>query len=319
MYRMKLLSVIVLLFTVYSVRGKSVANLNDDVLKDVHFLFWNREHPINYKELKIGDAAILNEARYDISIPTVIFIHGFLMDGHSDEQVLKMRDEYLKGQDINFISVDWEKMAAGPDYSSAVDHVERIGVVISDMITFLNKFGTFQEKFHLIGFCLGAHIAGKAADSVNFAFNRVTGLDPVSLGFSMDDRNSRLDIDDAMFVDVIHTNSGSDNFTVSFPEPIGYEDFYVNGGSAQVGCPSVGQVDFSSLIKGCNHRRALEYFTESINSQVDFTSTLCDSWDSFTAGKCTNADTIAMGEHVNDAYEGKFYLSTNAQSPYAKQ
>ena len=83
--------------------------------------------------------------------------------------------EYLEGQDINFISVDWEKMAAGPDYSSAVDHVERIGVVISDMITFLNKFGTFQEKFHLIGFCLGAHIAGKAADSVNFAFNRVTG------------------------------------------------------------------------------------------------------------------------------------------------
>ena len=60
----------------------------------------------------------------------------------------------------------------------------------------------------------------------------------------MDDRNSRLDFDDAMFVDVIHTNSGSDNFTVSFPELIGYEDFYVNGGALQPGCPST---DFRTL------------------------------------------------------------------------
>ena len=52
----------------------------------------NSVNPENYKELIIGDAAVANAARYDISLPTVIFIHGFLMNGHSDEQILKMRD-----------------------------------------------------------------------------------------------------------------------------------------------------------------------------------------------------------------------------------
>jgi len=280
---------------------------------------YDRVNPVTYKELEIGDAAIANEARYDISLPTVIFIHGFLMNGRNDEQILKMRDEYLNGQDCNFISVDWEKIAAGPDYSSAVNNVGRVGVVVSDMITFLHKFGTAEEKFHLVGFCLGAHVAGKAADTVDFAFTRVTGLDPIYQGFSLDDTANRLDFDDALFVDIIHTNSGSDDSSVSFSEAIGHEDFYVNGGNAQPGCRPVQGGNISDLIKSCSHRRALEYFTESVNSKVGFTSTLCDSWESFTAGKCVHLDTIQMGEHVDDAYEGKFYLSTNSKSPYAKK
>ena len=43
------------------------------------------------------------------------------------------------------------------------------------MITFLHKYGTAEEKFHLVDFDLGAHAAGKAADTVDFAFARVTG------------------------------------------------------------------------------------------------------------------------------------------------
>jgi len=315
---MKLLRAAILLFTVYSVQSKSIGHLNDDVLDNTHFLLWNRVNPENYKELIIGDAAVANAARYDISLPTVIFIHGFLMNGHSDEQILKMRDEYLKGQDVNFISVDWEKIAAGPDYSTAVDNVKRIGELTSSMITFLHKYGTAEEKFHLVGFDLGAHAAGKAADTVDFAFARVTGLDPVYRGFSLFNTANRLDSDDAMSVDVIHTNSGSDDSSVSFADAIGHQDFYVNGGKVQLGCSPVESRNISDLTKSCSHRRALEYFIESINSKVGFTSTLCDSWDSFTAGKCADADTVQMGEHVEDAYEGMFYLSTNAKSPYAK-
>jgi len=162
--------------------------------------------------------------------------------------ILNRRTEYLNGQDCNFISVDWEKIAAGPDYSSAVNNVGRVGVVVSDMITFLHKFGTAEEKFHLVGFCLGAHVAGKAADTVDFAFTRVTGLDPIYQGFSLDDTANRLDFDDALFVDIIHTNSGSDDSSVSFSEAIGHEDFYVNGGNAQPGCRPVQGGNISDLI-----------------------------------------------------------------------
>ena len=152
-----------------------------------------------------------------------------------------------------------------------------------------------------------------------------------------------------MSVDVIHTNSGSDDSSVSFADAIGHQDFYVNGGKVQLGCSPVESRNISDLtskmclslwdlekwelwefdinqalqfkirwfllitsmidVESCSHRRALEYFIESINSKVGFTSTLCDSWDSFTAGKCADADTVQMGEHVEDAWVQKLQAS----------
>lgn len=52
-------------------------------------------NPKNYHELKTGDVAILNEAQYDISLPTIIFAHGFTMNGHKDEKILRLRDGKL--------------------------------------------------------------------------------------------------------------------------------------------------------------------------------------------------------------------------------
>ena len=83
--------------------------------------------------------------------------------------------EYLKFQDCNFISVDWEKLANAPNYHRAVNDVKLVGEATGDLITFLNKFGTAQEKFHLVGFSLGSHVVGKAASSVAFDITRVTG------------------------------------------------------------------------------------------------------------------------------------------------
>jgi len=313
---MKLFICAVLLLAVCSAQGKSVAS--DDVLANTHFLLWNRYHPTEYKELEIGDAAILNEARYDISLPTMIFIHGFLMNGHDDEKVLQMRDAYLERQDCNFISVDWQKLAEGPNYPQALSNVGPVGVLTADLITFLNKQGTAIEKFHLIGFSLGAHVAGKAAATVDFVVSRVTGLDPAYPGFSMEDTDNRLDTSDALFVDVIHTNSGSSIQTsISFPQAIGHADFFVNGGASQPGCGIISG-GFTDLIKGCSHGRALEYFTESINSPVGFTAELCDSWRDFTSGKC-HGTTNQMGEPIDDSNWGVFYSATNKESPYAKK
>ena len=36
----------------------------------------------------------------------------------------------------------------------------------------------------------------------------------------------------------------------------------------------------------CNHIRAYEFFTESINSECQFVGVECDSWDAFYNGKC---------------------------------
>jgi len=315
---------IVLLLAVCSIQGKSIGKENDDVLnemevsseKDVldkmHFLLWNRANPTNYVELKTGNAAILQQIRYDITIPTIIFAHGFTMNGRN-EKVLKMRDEYLKFQDCNFISVDWEKLANAPNYHRAVNDVKLVGEATGDLITFLNKFGTAQEKFHLVGFSLGSHVVGKAASSVAFDITRVTGLEPAHPEFSLKDTNKRLDKSDALFVDVVHTNSAS----LSFPDAIGHVDFYVNGGMSQPGCGLISG-DPIDLLHGCSHGRAVDYFTESINGQVEFTGTLCDSWKHYTSNQC-KGNTNKLGEHIDTSNLGIFYLATNSKSPFAKK
>jgi hypothetical protein len=62
----------------------------------------------------------------------------------------------------------------------------------------------------------------------------VAGLDPAYPGFSMDNTDARLDVTDAEFVDIIHTNSALlFSGGLSFPTPIGHADFWPNGGSDQ--------------------------------------------------------------------------------------
>ena len=64
-----------------------------------------------------------------------------------------------------------------------------------------------------------------------------TGLEPVKGLWTLNDTDERLDITDADFVDIIHTNSGElYKLEVSFFEAIGHVDFYVNGGHKQPGC-----------------------------------------------------------------------------------
>lgn len=62
----------------------------------------------------------------------------------------------------------------------------------------------------------------------------MAGLDPAYPGFSISNTDSRLDVTDALFVDIIHTNSDVlFNGGLSFPTSIGHADFWPNGGSTQ--------------------------------------------------------------------------------------
>lgn len=65
-------------------------------------------------------------------------------------------------------------------------------------------------------------------------------MDPAKFGiFTFNDTDTRLDVTDAEFVDIIHTNGGSlIDGDAGFIEPLGHVDFYVNGGEKQPGCPA---------------------------------------------------------------------------------
>ena len=83
--------------------------------------------------------------------------------------------EYLKREDCNFISVDWGKLAKGINYVRAVSSSVIVGEFTGDLINFLVEQGSVLKNFHVIGFSLGAHVAGKAGATVNGLLPRVTG------------------------------------------------------------------------------------------------------------------------------------------------
>ena len=110
-----------------------------------------------------------------------------------------------------------------------------------------------MSQFHLIGHSAGAHLVGAAGSAVSYGrIPRITGLEPAEASGTWDfnDTSTRLDLEDAEFVDIMHTNGGQDSGEIGFFEAMGHVDFYVNGGHYQPGCPPTNFciISASSLI-----------------------------------------------------------------------
>lgn len=83
------------------------------------------------------------------------------------------------------------------------------------------------------------------------------GLDPAKPYFDVVSVDKRIQSTDAIFVDIIHTNSGELwQGAVSFTDTLGQVDFYPNGGSHQKGCTDVCigdsciNIDFIDFFRG---------------------------------------------------------------------
>ncbi|KAJ8305886.1 hypothetical protein KUTeg_016431 [Tegillarca granosa] len=72
----------------------------------------------------------------------------------------------------------------------------------------------------------------------------------------------------------------------------------------------------------CSHNRAVDYFTESINSPCPFTSYKCKDYDTFQAGKCLDCGRFGerctqMGYFADQSdLRGKVYLNTRSSPPF---
>lgn len=78
---------------------------------------------------------------------------------------------------------------------------------------FQSVHGSLIKDFHIIGFSLGAHIAGYVGENIQAVtgqkIGRITGLDPAEPLFESTPAFVRLDPTDAEFVDVIHSDAKS--------------------------------------------------------------------------------------------------------------
>lgn len=286
--------------------------------------------------IDLTNETTLNESHLNSSLPIKVVIHGFGSGGRRP-WVTDMVYKLINYEDVNVIVVDWEKGAALPNYVQAAGNTRLVGHKIASLIKSINaKYGLTGNSYHLIGFSLGAHVAGFAGMEIRNStsvsrswINRITGLDPASPLFEGYEANDRLDPSDAQFVDVIHSN-GDGVLRGGFGslQPMGHVDFYPNGGRVQVGCNSVLLSALSDIIYGkwqslCNHRRALNFFMDSFEfSKCRFRSFNCDSYENYLKGDCfdcglNNEKCSYMGYLANYSKgRGKMYLTTHEEAPF---
>lgn len=276
----------------------------EELVEEISFQLFTRKNSNEPQILELDDTTLLFQSNYNKSLETKLFAHGL---NSSPTYSYPTKNGYLEKQDCNFIAVDWSTMATGNYSYVATNYVPLAGTLTGQFINFLVSHGAMLDDFHLTGHSFGAHVVGFAGAAIASGGRvaRITGLDPSHTDefFPLDDVDERLDVSDANFVDIIHTEG---RFTV----PIGHIDFFPNGGLVQPGCEGVTTC--------CSHCRAVDYFTESITSEVGFRAVRCDSWDTLLSGACNENESVLMGEYVPETATGAFYLTTNDASPYAK-
>eukprot|EP00057_Strongylocentrotus_purpuratus_P010542 XP_011665016.1 PREDICTED: inactive pancreatic lipase-related protein 1-like [Strongylocentrotus purpuratus] len=270
------------------------------------------------------DVTNLLNPPFNSSRNTKILIPGFTNDV-LDEKWDQLK-EVLLDEGNNVIMVNWSQAANLTNYAQARADARVVGFQVAKVMSdIVDNTDAGYDQMHLIGGGMGAHVAGYAG-STGEKVARITGLDPAggeTVTFGLTEGSSRgqqcrLDISDAEFVDVIHTNarSGLDGGYIGLQNELGHQDFYVNDGINQLGCEEGDEF--------CNHARALDYFTESV--PVDnYGSFPCQTKASTLAGledgvECSPDDPCPEMGYRAEKIKGDGYayrVETNAEPPYS--
>lgn len=213
------------------------------------------------------------------------------------------RDNLLQLDDVNVILVYWSEGSHG-NYETPMANTKILARQITMFMYYLSQLHgvefhseKFRNNINMVGFSLGAHVAGFVGKELEGKISRITGLDPAGPYFDTVPPRDRLDYTDAQLVDVIHTNVGSftyltaglgllkkgahlllsrlsndmdnlqNNQTQDTKTPwfgiqknIGHLDYYANSGSIQPGC--------NDELHICDHIRATEYYVNFLEYEV---------------------------------------------------
>lgn len=282
-----------------------------DARTDVVFNLYTRNNRASPQILRLNDANSVRNSNFAAGKPTRYVIHGWNNNRDSDVNNL-IRTAYLNKADVNVIVIDWSK-ANNAVYSTTRYRVPEAAAINAEFIDFMaSQIGQPVSNILIVGHSLGAHCAGLTAKRVRSGkVPRVVGLDPAGPLFSANAPNDRLDRNDATFVEVIHTNTGSIGLGIT--DPIGHVDIYPTYGGIQPGCGS-------DITGACSHGRAYQFFAESLTSTGGFNCRRCSDMGQINNKNCaTNLGSIKMGgEPLNTKTNGVFYCEVNASSPFAK-
>lgn len=157
-----------------------------------------------------------------------LIIHGFGQNGRSNIN-RDIKNSYLSRGDYNIIVTDWSRVSS-VYYEYARYRVDTTGIAVSRFIEWMNLN---YNVLHVVGFGLGAHIAGIAGKySVQGRIRRIIALDPARPLFNEFTTSNQLTVGDGQLVEVFHSNGGN----LGLFNPIGDINYYVNNGRTQPEC-----------------------------------------------------------------------------------
>ncbi|XP_054665073.1 endothelial lipase isoform X2 [Grus americana] len=130
--------------------------------------------------LTIGQHKRLEDCKFNVTAKTFFIIHGWTMSGMFEtwlDSLVSALQEREK--DANVIVVDWLSLAHQL-YTDAVNNTQIVGKSIARLLDWLQENPLFQLKnVHLIGYSLGAHVAGFAGNHVHGTIGRITAIGEV--------------------------------------------------------------------------------------------------------------------------------------------
>lgn len=287
-----------------------------DLEKDVKFRFTSNVNPIP-QIFTFDQRATITSDIFDVTKPLRVIIHGWKNEADSP-MIKNVSSAYMKKQDVTLMVVDWSLLAK-ENYLLARDLIHNVANVTGHMLRYLVEHNLAKlENVHLIGHSLGGHTVGLVGKKLQeLGLQKVPvvfALDPAGPLFSLDEKEKRVDRDDAKLVVILHTST-----ILGFTEPLGHVDFYANFGFSQPGC----KID---LLRQCAHSRAYMYFSDAIligGDEREFWAVKCNAeYDDLEAEKCDPTDvTTRFGESLHkeaDSLKGLYVFETNSEQPWAK-
>lgn len=278
--------------------------------------------------LQAGQRERLQECGFNATAKTIFIIHGWTVSGMFESWMPKLVSAVMQREnEANVVVVEWIPMAQQL-YPDAVNHTHTVGLDIATLLNWLQDEQQLPlDKVHLIGYSLGAHVAGYAGEYVRGSIGRITGLDPAGPMFEGVEERRRLSPDDADFVDVLHTYTREAlGVSIGIQQPIGDIDIYPNGGEVQPGCALTDVLavagNFMQVME-CEHERAVHLFVDSLMNKDHMSFAFqCTGPDRFKKGICLSCrknrcnnigyNTRKMRKRRNT----KMYLKTRADTPF---
>ncbi|XP_028831248.1 lipoprotein lipase [Denticeps clupeoides] len=313
--------------------SNSTEDLADYSNIDTRFSVRTAEYPDDdFCYLVPGNADTFSQCGFVMSAPTFLVIHGWSVAGIFESWLYKLVTALFEREpNANVVVVDWLERAS-QHYPTSAENTKVVGKEVAKFINWLEDMKYPLEKLHVLGYSLGAHVAGIAGNLMSNKVSRITGLDPAGPRFEHAEDLRRLSPDDAHFVDVLHTNTrGTPDLSIGIQRPVGHVDIYPNGGTFQPGCSlqstikmiaSYGLQNMAQIVK-CSHERSVHLFIDSlVNREFQSWAYRCSSKEAFNKGMCLSCrknrcNKVGYGiNKVRTTRSARMFLKTREMMPY---